>query len=61
MKMKYTLKNQTIIKVISMTEDKSIKRLEKTFSDVLNISKQNHTISTQITLIIIIGLFLYEV
>ena len=52
MKMKYTLKNQTIIKVISMAEDKRIKLLKTTFPDVL---------SNQITIIVIIGLFLYEV
>ena len=37
------------------------KPFENTFPDVLNISWQNHTLSKQITLIVIIGLFLYRV
>ena len=37
------------------------KPFENTFLDVLNISWQNHTLSKQITLIVIIGLFLYKV
>ena len=36
------------------------KTFENTFPDVLNISWQNHTLSKQITLIVIIGLFLYK-
>ena len=37
------------------------KTFENTFPDVLNISWQNRTLSKQITLIVIIGLFLFEV
>ena len=36
------------------------KTFENTFPDVLNILWQNHTLSKQITLIVIIGLFLYK-